>query len=162
MNEQIIKIKKLSNICAKFSKIIEVITYPFLLFFVLSYGLLPLIKNNTDNIHPITDLSVYGRLLNYMSSNAGIKVTYVFLLFIIIGLGIVQIILMNKLHIIFKRISNEGVIFIYDNIKPFKEATILTIIIIIINIPNVLGLFFSICLWTIYLIYKYQSEIQGE
>lgn len=156
------KIRRICTICAKFSKFLEIMMYPFLIIFIISYGFSPLIENDNTFFRSISGFSLYGKLINYISIHVGVKVIYWLLLLIIIASIVMQIILMNILYSIFKKISYEGKVFVLDNVKPVRNATLLTIVIIIINIANVLGLFFGLCLWTNYLIFKYQSEIQNE
>ena len=161
MTEQIGVVKRICGLVAIISRILEIVMYPFLYYFIIAYGYAPLIGNDTDFIRSFGEFSTYGKVINYMSNHVGVNLTYVLLLFAVLSVMIIQIVVMNKVHCIFKRISRDGKIFSEDSVKPLKEVTALSMIFIMFNIPNVIGLFFSVCALALYKIYKYQSESEA-
>lgn len=158
MSGQLERIIRLSGVIRKFSKVLEIIMYPVLLFSVIAFGVLPLIKNDTSYIHSATEPSIYGQLINLIAKHAGTKAVYVFLLLLVICIVIVQIILLRRLSLFFGRIAETGTVFISNNISPAKDIAVLTIVLIMVNITNFVGLLFSLCTWCLYLVYRYQCE----
>lgn len=158
MNGQLERIIRLSGTISKFSKVLEIIMYPVLLLSVIAFGVLPLIKNDTSYISHATELSIYGQFINFIAAHAGTKAVYVVLLLLVICIVIMQIVLLNRLSYIFGKIVETGSLFIPENVRPAKDAAILTIVLILVNIQNLLGLLLSFCIWFIYRVYRYQCE----
>ncbi len=147
-------VKKYSNICAKAAKVFEKVTYILILFLIIGFGYLPLIRNDISKIPEIPNTGVLGKLINLLLSYGGAKVTFVIVLILAIAVCILNIMLMKRLNLIFKRIADTGKINILENVKPIKESVAIIIAFLLLGNGVVTGLFYGLCLWTVFLMYE--------
>ena len=160
--EQVQAIRKASKICSKAARAFEILSYPMMLALMIGFGYLPLIRNDTSRIPTIPEVGIIGKLVNYLLGHDGAKVTLVVVLLLAICMCILNIILMRRLHYIFNNVACGGKIIAKENIKPVKDATVIMIIFLVLGNGIVTGAFFGACLWTVYLVLKYESSIQSE
>lgn len=115
-------IKKVSKICYVAAKILEIIQYPIIVMLIILFGYLPLIRNDTSKMSMALDVGIQGKAVSYLLNHIGGKATVVLLLVLSIIICSFSVIILRRLHSIFKRIADKGDIFSPENIKPAKEA----------------------------------------